>query len=130
MIQQKILIMLSVRFLIRYKKQAELKFPLAFAFIYHNFMKSIDNSRSNIPPDWETDKNCIVIRKAVWKLGNLRTKAFIVHFNRRTAVIVCPVEVGSCVRRLRLDFKQVCACCLCEFFCHCLSVTAWRKICY
>ena len=90
----------------------------------------IDNRRRNIPPDREAHKDGIVVLHVDPLDGNLRTGGRIVHLNRAAGFLVHPVQISFRVRHLRLNFKDVCADCLCQRLGNLRGHAGRRKICY
>ena len=71
------------------------------------FQKCIDDRRSNIPPDRESDKDSVVFVHVIALGGDGRARGRIAHFDGAAGFLVHPVQIGLGVRNLRLNLKLV-----------------------
>ena len=72
------------------------------------FQKCIDDRRSNIPPDRESDKDSVVFVHVIALGGDGRARGRIAHFDGAAGFLVHPVQIGLGVRNFRLNLKNVC----------------------
>ena len=72
------------------------------------FQKCIDDRRSNIPPDRESDKDGVILINVITFGGDGRAGIGTAHFNSATGFLIHPVQIGFCVRDFGTDFKNVC----------------------
>ena len=101
--------MLHVRFIainddfdnIRQSDVDSLAVPIAF-------QKCIDDRRSNIPPDRESDKDGVVFVHVITLGSDGRARGRIAHFDGAAGFLVHPVQIGLGVRNFRLNLKNVC----------------------
>ena len=79
-----------------------------FTFQIIAFQKRIDNRRSNIPPDRESDKDGVVFVHVITLGSDGRARSRIAHFDGAAGFLIHPVQIGFCVRDFGTDFKNVC----------------------
>jgi len=79
-----------------------------FTFQIIAFQKCIDNRRSNIPPNRESDKDGVVFVHVIALDGDGRARGGIAHFDGAAGFLVHPVQIGLGVRNFRLNLKNVC----------------------
>ena len=72
------------------------------------FQKCIDDRRSNIPPDRESDKDGVVFVHVITLGSDGRARGRIAHFDGAAGFLVHPVQIGLGVRNFRLNLKNVC----------------------
>lgn len=72
------------------------------------FQKCIDDRRSNIPPDRESDKDGVVFVHVITLGSDGRARGRIAHFDGAAGFLIHPVQIGFCVRDFGTDFKNVC----------------------
>ena len=73
-----------------------------------DFQKSIDDGRSNVPPDREADKNGVILVHIITFGSDGRARGRIAHFNSAAGFLVHPVQIGFSVWNFRLNLKNVC----------------------
>lgn len=71
------------------------------------FQKCIDDRRSNIPPDRESDKDGVVFVHVITLGSDGRARGRIAHFDGAAGFLVHPVQIGLGVRNFRLNLKNV-----------------------
>lgn len=79
-----------------------------FALQIIAFQKCIDDRRSNIPPDRESDKDGVVFVHVITLGSDGRARGKINHFDGAAGFPVHPVQIGLGVRNFRLNLKNVC----------------------
>lgn len=72
------------------------------------FQKCIDDRRSNIPPDRESDKDGVVFVHVITLGSDGRARGRIAHFDGAAGFLVHPLQIGLGVRNFRLNLKNVC----------------------
>ena len=68
----------------------------------------VNNRRSNIPPNRESDKDGVVFVHVIALDGDGRARGGIAHFDGAAGFLVHPVQIGLGVRNFRLNLKNVC----------------------
>ena len=79
-----------------------------FTFQIIAFQKRIDNRRSNIPPDRESDKDGVVFVHVITLDSDARARGRIAHFDSAAGFLIHPVQISFGIRNFRLNLKNVC----------------------
>ena len=92
------------------------------------FQKCIDDRRSNIPPDRESDKDGVVFVHVITLGSDGRARGRIAHFDGAAGFLVHPVQIGLGVRNFRLNLKNVCTDSISQIFGNFRGDAAGREV--
>ena len=99
-----------------------------FTFQIIAFQKCIDDRRSNIPPDRESDKDGVVFVHVITLGSDGRARGRIAHFDSAAGFLIHPVQIGFSVRNFRLNLKNVCTDSISQIFSNLCSNAAGREV--
>ena len=92
------------------------------------FQKCIDDHRSNIPPDRESDKDGVVFVHVITFGSDGRARGRVAHFDGTASLLVHPIQIGLGVWNFRLNLKNVCTDGIRQIFGNFCGDTAGRKV--